>query len=274
MNSVVRYHREAAVNYWVVRGDPTQNNDFDFMMPGRSGRWRTKKPPRGWSSGDRLLFWASAPRLQLFGLGEFRGETGDRTRNGEVLYSVRYLTPVAEQPLGIAELRADPVLTDAIFLKRGPSTSVVRLSVEEGEHLYRLLTTRNPSFKGIWPDIETGDVHWPDVDESAVEGDRRLTQHFRVERSRSLAQKKKRSVLAATGRLACEVCHFEFKDRYGAIAEGFCEVHHKRPLSSLTAPAVTHLDDLAIVCSNCRRVLHLSGCSLSVDELRERIHDV
>lgn len=262
------------MNYWVVRGDPTQNSDFDFMKSGRTGRWRTKKPPRSWNSGDRLLFWASSPQLELFGLGEFRGETGERSRDGETFYNVQYLTPIAEQPLGIAELRADPALAGAIFLKRGPATSVVRLSVDEGEHLYRLLTTRNPAFRGIWPDIETADAHCPDVDDSAIEGDRRLTKHFRLERSRALAQKKKRAVLAQTGRLECDVCRFEFKKRYGALADGFCEVHHKRPLSSLNGPTVTRLEDLAIVCSNCHRVLHLSGCALSIEELRARLNDV
>jgi len=259
------------VNYWIVRGDPAQNDNFAFMQPGHSGRWRTKKPPRSWTAGDRFLFWASSPQLELIALGEFLGETGKLNDEGETLYNLRYLTRTAARPLGITELRADPALADAIFLKRGPAASVLRLSENEGEHLYRLLISRNDTFRGIWPDVETTAASCPDVDASAVEGDKRLTRHFRIERSAALAQKKKRAVFATTGRLKCEVCDFEFKSRYGSLAEDFCEVHHKQPLSRLNGPTTTRLDDLAIVCSNCHRVLHLKRCALSIEELRRRL---
>jgi hypothetical protein len=83
------------VNYWLVRGSPAENGDFSFMKAGKSDQWRTKRPPRNWQPGDRLLFWATAPRLELIALGEFHGESGQRTPEGETLYNVRYLTAVA-----------------------------------------------------------------------------------------------------------------------------------------------------------------------------------
>lgn len=259
------------MNYWLVRGSPAENSDFGFMKPGEPHQWRTKRPPRNWQLGDRLLFWASSPRLELISLGEFHGETGQHAPEGQVLYNVRYLTAVVDRPLRLPELRADAALQDAIFLKKGPASSVVRLSNSEGEHMYRLLLSQNSSIGGIWPDLEAREAALPDIDDSALEGERRLVQHFRLERSRSLVEAKKKAVLAVTGHLACEICGFEFKSRYGLLGDGFCEVHHKQPLAAVVSTSVTRLQDLAVVCANCHRILHRSSCTLSVEQLRERL---
>lgn len=66
-------------------------------------------------------------------------------------------------------------------------------------------------------------------------------------------------MLATAGRLACEVCKFDFEVRYGALGKGFCEVHHKLPLSMLNAETAITIDDMAIVCSNCHRMIHADG---------------
>jgi len=98
----------------------------------------------------------------------------------------------------------------------------------------------------------------PDVDaeSTANEGNPRLVAHLRRERSASLAKKKKQSVLTATGKLCCEVCGFDFEANYGEYGKGFCEVHHLKPLSQLKSSSNTTLDDLAVICSNCHRIIH------------------
>jgi 5-methylcytosine-specific restriction protein A len=57
--------------------------------------------------------------------------------------------------------------------------------------------------------------------------------HRARERNAELTRWKKRAVQQSTGRLACEVCDFDFAARYGALGEGFIESHHIRPLSEL-----------------------------------------
>lgn len=259
------------MKYWLVRGSPAENGDFAFIQPGDRGHWRTKQPPRHWKHGDRLLFWASSPRRELIALGEFEGETGKFTSDGEVLCNVHYLTPVVARPITMEELRNDSVLAEAIFLKKGPAASVLRLTIAEGEHLYRLLGSKNEAAASIWPDVKRNDVTLPDIDDSAIEGEARLVSHLRRERRRSLVESKKNAVLAATGTLACEVCGFDFGARYGALGEGFCEVHHKKPLAEAQGASVTSLADLAVVCSNCHRIIHRSACALSVEELKNKL---
>jgi 5-methylcytosine-specific restriction enzyme A len=98
----------------------------------------------------------------------------------------------------------------------------------------------------------------PDVDQnkSIIEGNPRLVAHLRRERNAAIVKQKKSAVLKATGKLCCEVCGFDFKEVYGEIGEGFCEVHHLQPLSKADGKVITELKDLAIICSNCHRIIH------------------
>ena len=109
----------------------------------------------------------------------------------------------------------------------------------------------------------------PDIDllVAGAEGSSRLVSHLRRERNRALVDAKKTATLNAKGRLWCEVCSFDFSATYGALGEGFCEVHHLVPLSASSEPVTTTLDDLAILCSNCHRIIHRSTPMLSVAEL-------
>lgn len=95
-----------------------------------------------------------------------------------------------------------------------------------------------------------------EVQESASEGKLIFRLHKVRERSGKLSRQKKEAVLKANGNLECEVCSFDFKIKYGDLGIGFCEVHHRKPLSELDGAVETTLDDLAIVCANCHRMLH------------------
>lgn len=106
-----------------------------------------------------------------------------------------------------------------------------------------------------------------DIFQSAPEGNPRLVAHLRRERSSALIFAKKEAVKKSTGRLCCETCSFDFQERYGEHGDGFCEVHHLLPLHKADGIVNTKLDDLAIVCSNCHRIIHRSTPMLKIDEL-------
>jgi predicted HNH restriction endonuclease len=93
-------------------------------------------------------------------------------------------------------------------------------------------------------------------DFSDVEGRRRLMLHYRIERSRQLVLRKKAIVLQRTGQLACECCGFDFANTYGPQGGGVCECHHVHPLHTLLQETISTLEDVAIVCANCHRMLH------------------
>lgn len=76
--------------------------------------------------------------------------------------------------------------------------------------------------------VSVAPEHAPDISDmpqAGTEGYRRLVSHYRIERNRNIIRAKKAAVLGKTGRLACEVCKFDFRI-YRSFGEGFCEVHH------------------------------------------------
>ena len=112
---------------------------------------------------------------------------------------------------------------------------------------------------------------FPDLDQECLEGGRVTRTHLIIERNLDAIRKKKADVLKTNGgRLACEVCGFDFKNTYGSLGAGFIECHHLIPLFSLNGKrASTSNDDLIVVCSNCHRMVHRnlnanpSACSLN-----------
>lgn len=72
----------------------------------------------------------------------------------------------------------------------------------------------------------------------------------------------------------CQVCGFDFETTYGAWGKGFAEVHHVQELSAAPAEGV-EVDpsiDLAVVCSNCHRMIHRKAKrALPLAELRRII---
>jgi hypothetical protein len=56
---------------------------------------------------------------------------------------------------------------------------------------------------------------------------------------------------------ACRVCAMDFRRRYGALGEGFMQVHHLVHLKADTADYVLDpINDLVPVCPNCHAMLH------------------
>lgn len=113
----------------------------------------------------------------------------------------------------------------------------------------------------------------PEPDEAEIEADegRLLTRLHRVrERDRQLVEQKKAAALASQTSLPCEVCGFDFAVVYGELGERFIEAHHIIPLAQ-AGISKTRLADLALVCSNCHRMLHRWKSSISIAQLKEQI---
>ncbi|SRR5260370_39271381 len=55
----------------------------------------------------------------------------------------------------------------------------------------------------------------------------------------------------------CKACGFDFAKVYGSHGEGYIEVHHLRPVSSLAEKTpVNPKEDMTVLCSNCHRMIH------------------
>ena len=108
----------------------------------------------------------------------------------------------------------------------------------------------------------------PDKEPVWIEGRILTRTHLLRERNPKAAAEKKRVELERTGRLQCEPCSFDFYETYGEHGRGYIECHHRVPLADLAGSRRTRLEDLALVCANCHRMLHRGGRLLSVEEIR------
>lgn len=108
-------------------------------------------------------------------------------------------------------------------------------------------------------------------EEEADEGSVMTRTHRIRERNRSLIQKKKDHHFSKHGNLSCECCGFDFGEHYGTHGDGFIECHHTKPVSELTLGEKTKISDLALLCSNCHRMIHRRRPWLSIDELRRTL---
>jgi 5-methylcytosine-specific restriction protein A len=103
--------------------------------------------------------------------------------------------------------------------------------------------------------------------EEAEEGRIVTAMHRRYERNLALVQAKKRRVFSELGKLACEACGFDFRERYGERGEGFIECHHAKPVRTLKPGDKTKVRDLRLLCSNCHRMVHAKRPWLTMDQL-------
>lgn len=95
--------------------------------------------------------------------------------------------------------------------------------------------------------------------------------HLRRERNAEIVKKKKTHVLNTYEALKCEVCDFDFSETYGTRGYGFIECHHKNPLADTKVGQKTNLEDLALLCSNCHRMIHRARPWITIEKLRKLI---
>lgn len=110
----------------------------------------------------------------------------------------------------------------------------------------------------------------PDLDlDDALhgEGGVALRAHLKRERDPRLRSKKIANTKRRGLPVACEVCKFDFGATYGLHGLDYIECHHRVPLH-VSGETQTRLADLALLCSNCHRMIHRSKHWLTVEDLR------
>lgn len=110
-----------------------------------------------------------------------------------------------------------------------------------------------------------------DTNAAANEGRVLYRLHLMRERDPRLRARKIREARKRLGSVECEVCGFDFERTYGPRGRDYIECHHRNPLSH-TGQIATALVDLALLCSNCHRMIHRHRPWLTVAELRNLVN--
>jgi putative restriction endonuclease len=89
------------------------------------------------------------------------------------------------------------------------------------------------------------------------EGGKRYVTHLMAERSLAVVKELKRSAS-----WVCEICSRDFEAMYGVK---YIEAHHKTPLATYTSEHPVSVKDLAMLCPNCHKAVHLHMRSSNID---------
>jgi len=116
------------------------------------------------------------------------------------------------------------------------------------------------------------DVDYGDESEFP-EGKEIERKHIFRERNQAVINVAKDSFKQKEGKLFCQICGFDFYEKYGEIGRDFIEGHHTIPISQLKGEVKTKVKDVALVCSNCHRMLHRRRPWLKMRELKRLINE-
>ncbi len=94
-------------------------------------------------------------------------------------------------------------------------------------------------------------------------------KHKYRERNSMVSQIAKQNFKNKNGRLFCQICEFDFEKEYGEIGADFIEAHHTIPVSEMQPGHVTKIEDLAMLCPNCHRMVHKKRPWLKMGELNQ-----
>ena len=195
-------------------------------------------------------FLKAAIEIDVMGIPELRqSKRYDLLLNGKK-YPPKYLISIAYKFLEGKEFPSEnfnAVETKDYFIRRG----------------YRILD-RKTGFNESKIISEDEESNFP-------EGKEKFRKHRYLERDTSIIRKAKELRLDQVGELRCDVCKFSFSDIYGEQGAGFIEAHHTIPISEIGGKRKTKIEEIALVCSNCHKMLHIGGRVLSVMELRNII---
>ena len=107
------------------------------------------------------------------------------------------------------------------------------------------------------------------TDEGFPEGKIVERKHKARERNTELVRQAKQLFKEKNGNLFCQVCGFDFEKTFGTIGKNFIEAHHTIPVSEMGKGYETKIEEIAIVCSNCHRMLHRKRPWLKINELKK-----
>ena len=77
-------------------------------------------------------------------------------------------------------------------------------------------------------------------------------------------------------KLFCCICNFDFGKEYPGHGDGFIECHHIHPIAT-AGIRPTRVEDLAMVCPNCHRMLHrkrIDGTYPTIEDLQKIRHKI
>lgn len=93
--------------------------------------------------------------------------------------------------------------------------------------------------------------------------------HKARERNSQVIFRAKKRFKKENGRLFCQVCGFDFENTYGIIGKDFIEGHHTIAVSEMSTDHRTRVEDIAMLCSNCHKMIHKKRPWLTMEDINK-----
>lgn len=112
-----------------------------------------------------------------------------------------------------------------------------------------------------------------DIEQSDEFPEGRLVErkHKARERNSQVISLAKDKFRIKHGRLFCQACGFDFEQVYGDIGKDFIEGHHTIAVKDMKPDHKTKVEDIAMLCSNCHRMVHKRRPWLTINEMNRLI---
>ena len=129
--------------------------------------------------------------------------------------------------------------------------------VPNKKHIFFKIDEKTRGFYGlVEPNLSIKNMDATQDDDYYVEGKKAFKTHIVRERNHKVIKDAKERFIKEHGKLYCEVCGFDFTEKYGELGKSFIEAHHLKPVSELKEGEKTNINDLVMVCSNCHSMIH------------------
>jgi hypothetical protein len=264
------------VNFW-----RKNTNNFNVLRAGEPFFFIVKNDKRG--SGERaVLGKATYVRYEVLTVDEawdkYRNGNGDENRESfesrmsEMFGTVMYTGKIGCIILTDLQTFDNPVYlsnTNVIFANSTVSGMTIT-NEDVASILHYGYSNLHSTVKNL---SELQYIGFTEDDEGFPEGKQVLKQHLIRERNPEVIKLAKEHYLQRHGKLICEVCEFDFAAHYGEIGEGYIEGHHTKPISEMGETEQTMVEDIALVCANCHRMLHRKRPWLSINELKQLLNN-
>lgn len=165
---------------------------------------------------------------------------------------------------------AEALATHAEVVRLGVNTTDIRTAADEA---IRVKSERfGPSNAGsarallaveAMPPVSAEDV-------TGTEGRLLVRLHRYKERDRHFSRRvRERCKSQGDGLLTCQACGATPSATYGDAGDRAMEAHHRVPIEELQPDSEVRIEDMAMLCANCHRVVHSRKPCYTVEELQE-----
>ncbi len=182
--------------------------------------------------------WSEIDRVRDFdpalteAIEAHRRELGNRTNSIAIRESADRMIAAKSELFGLTNAGSATALLDA---EKEPAVEAEEISGREGRLLVRLHIYRERDRKFA----------------------RKVREHYRN--------------ISKDGRLECHACGCVPAEVYGPSGESCMEAHHKVPIEQLQPDSITLLNDMAMLCASCHRVVHSEKPCLTVEKVKELV---